>query len=649
MYLSKLWIKNFRCFGDQGITIKFNRGLTALVGENDSGKTAILDAIRYALGTTDNAWIKIEDSDFFGENTTEEIVIKCKFRNLTRSEKAAFLEYLTYEQSDEILKPVLYLNWSAKRILASGREFVKTETMSGKNCNGPAFVQEARELLRATYLQPLRDAENALKAGKNSRLSQVLKKIPEIRKGKNTVQKGKENNLSIAGILEFADELLSKHVGIKAAKSRVDKEIDEKFALRGDNLNSKIEVASFALNNEKKLIAMLEKLTLNIERKNKNHGHLGLGTNNLLYMACELLLLTGSKCRNRMLLVEEPEAHIHAQRQLKIMKSLQKEAEENKIQIIVSTHSPLLASVIKLENMILVQNGKAFSLGKKETKLDECDYRFLERFLDATKANLFFAKGVLIVEGDAENILLPTIARILGFDLADYGISIVNVGGTGLRRYAKIFQRKDEKKGLIDIPVACITDLDVMPNCAPGICIKDDYLDSNNWPKKRKWKVKSDFDDEQLKKKIRLLKRKSSGQNIKTFITNKWTFEYDLAYSGLAEYVYIAAKLAVKDERNTPKSKSILEVYKDAKKSFNDIKKNKPTKLAAKVYRLFTRGTKASKAITAQYLAGLLSKNFSKKPKEFGELLPAYLVKALKFVTKSIASSKIPEPEVLQE
>lgn len=56
MYLSSIQIKNFRCFDDQVHTIEFNPGLTVLVGENDSGKSAILDAIKIVLGTTDLGW-----------------------------------------------------------------------------------------------------------------------------------------------------------------------------------------------------------------------------------------------------------------------------------------------------------------------------------------------------------------------------------------------------------------------------------------------------------------------------------------------------------------------------------------------------------------------------------------------------------------
>ena len=65
MYLSKLTIENFRCFGsgDNRFEMALEPGLTALVGENDSGKTAVIDALRFALGTSDQEWNRLEDSD----------------------------------------------------------------------------------------------------------------------------------------------------------------------------------------------------------------------------------------------------------------------------------------------------------------------------------------------------------------------------------------------------------------------------------------------------------------------------------------------------------------------------------------------------------------------------------------------------------
>jgi putative ATP-dependent endonuclease of OLD family len=70
MHLSELKIWNFRKYGsaengDPGLHIKFNKGLNLLVGENDSGKTAIVDAIKFALQTQSHDYQRLEERDFF--------------------------------------------------------------------------------------------------------------------------------------------------------------------------------------------------------------------------------------------------------------------------------------------------------------------------------------------------------------------------------------------------------------------------------------------------------------------------------------------------------------------------------------------------------------------------------------------------------
>ena len=82
-------------------------------------------------------------------------------------------------------------------------------------------------------------------------------------------------------------------------------------------------------------------------------------------------------------MIEEPEAHIHAQRQLKLIQSLEEESEKGNRQTIITTHSPLLASVVKLSNIVIVKSGKVYSLEKEQTKLDEDEYLYLEKYLDA--------------------------------------------------------------------------------------------------------------------------------------------------------------------------------------------------------------------------------------------------------------------------
>ena len=311
-----------------------------------------------------------------------------------------------------------------------------------------------------------------------------------------------------------------------------------------------------------RLRQILERLELGLLNAANGHamGRYGLGSNNLLFMACELLLLGKEPDGFPLLLIEEPEAHLHPQRQLRLMEFLSLAAEGNieqnnrAVQVLLSTHSPNLASKIPLGNLVLMQGQRAYPLSKGHTRLDGGDYRFLERFLDVTKSNLFFAHGVLIVEGDAEAILLPVLAKLTGNDLTEHGVSIVNVGGKGLRRFSRIFQRKDDDMPPIGVPVACIADLDVMPDCAPEILGLVDGDEDEKWTSsRRRWKAVRDLGDDAKTREsqvaaMRKRLKANDGQSVLTFVADCWTFEYDLAISGLEKEVFVAAFLANNDD-----------------------------------------------------------------------------------------------------
>jgi putative ATP-dependent endonuclease of OLD family len=286
--------------------------------------------------------------------------------------------------------------------------------------------------------------------------------------------------------------------------------------------------------------------------------------------------------------------------------------------------------------------------------LSQSDYGFLERFLDVTKANMFFARGLLVVEGDAENILLPTLARLIGRDFTENGVSIVNVGGTGLRRFARIYLRRHpDQNGTINVPVACMTDFDVMPNCAPEIVGR--VKPGEDWPDKkdRRWRARKDFTQAELQQRRQDIRAKASGQHVETFVAEEWTLEYDLAFFGLARDVWIAAHLAQADEQINADRTMRYAVAADAARSFAALSVNNPPKeeLASRVYALFARNSALSKATSAQYLACLLEARKKKGQLSAAALrsaLPPYLVSAIDYVTIQDADDGGPGEKTVQ-
>jgi len=522
------------------------------------------------------------------------------------------------------------VNWIAQR--DKNRKTRKwAEVCSGQEKDGPSLHANVRELLKATYLRPLRDAEREMSAGRNSRLSQILHAMGDIQ------TKTSEDGKTLLEVSDDAFEKIGEHPSLYSTSGKLNDMLKE-LSFQSDILKGDISVSQHR-EDSARLKQLLEKLELDLKDIGAHFSdNRGLGSNNLLFMGCEMLLLETADEEVPIMLIEEPEAHIHPQRQLLIIEHLQKQADNENVQIIVTTHSPQLASVIKLENLVLIKDQKAFPLGVNYTELDRSDYNFLERFLDATKANLFFAKGIIIVEGDAENILLPTIAKLLDRDFTKHGVSVVNVGHTGLGRYARIFLRKkmgDEEPIPINIPTACLTDLDVLPSCAPEI------LELNAKTPERKWKHEGDYKDGKLEEKRQQLTNKVSGQNVKSFPSELWTLEFDLANKGLFKEVWLAAKLAKDDDNKKDIVKSLKEGLSELKvinaSGLNAVQK------AVHCYSRFTSSStgyatgasKISKSVAAQYLSDILIRRYKNAPDKLRKNLPSYIVNAIDHVTGS--------------
>ena len=617
MYLHCLNLEKFRRYDK--LEVEFNSGLNLLVGENDSGKTAIIDAIKYVLHTQSYEYHRPSVEDFFldpskGESLrSSDFRIECVFKGFDKEEAKHFIDWIGIDD-DKNYYLKIWLNAYRK----NGRVFY--DVKAGSDGEGSQINSEARDFLRATYLKPLRDAESELTPKKGSRLSQILYN--------HDVISDEDDNrlLRIMSITNKAIEKFFTHYDGKELLSDVNSYLDE-FSLEGNKLNSRFNVSDSSLK------SVLEKLSLKLFNHSVSENNIqGLGSHNLLYIAAELLLLKKINYQGLKLgLIEEIEAHLHPQTQIRLIEAIQTISEENKIQFILTTHSTSLASKVKLKNLVLCKDGSLYPMGKDCTKLREGDYLFLERFLDSTKSNLFFANGVILVEGDAENILLPTFAKKLGLDLSQYGVSIVNVGSTAFLRYANIFLRKDDTK--LNLDVSLITDVDVKPHL---------YDDPQQTKKVDVAGVETKviLTPEEVEAK-RLSTKKLISEKFETpvisFVAPYWTLEYSIARSCLSELfyqsVYICHKTKSKDYvYSDEKRETYIAEAKTKYKKWKDEDNLTIDEIAYEIYKKIMLDKNLSKAVVAQVFADFI------KDADFTEVAEdeniKYLVDAIKNVTR---------------
>ena len=627
MYLAEIEIENFRIFGSKldnaHCQLDLNPGVNVFVGPNDAGKTCLLDAVRVLLGTSTSDVFAIGEDDFHERQgvRAKEMRITGVFRDLSDTEAGAFLEYLGTDDSEGkrrfALRVWMIATLEERLRVGARRRRVQVEFRAGPDAEGTRLDGRAREILNATYLKPLRDAVAELAAKRGSRLSQVLRAYREIT-GQDLSDWDPQQEAepkTLVGIMRRAEHSLRNNpVIVKAERDLNDRYLRE-FSIGDSAIEGRISPSPHELQ------AILERLEL-VLSDGTSRSCRGLGIHNLLFIAAELLALgRGVEPELPMVIVEEPEAHLEPQRQLRLVDFLVERASTHsqhspRVQLMVSTHSPNIASRIPLKSLIVVHRGVPYPLAPTHTMLEPSDYGFLERFLDVTKANLFFARGVLVVEGVGEALLLPVLANLIGRSLTKYGVSIINVGHVGLFRYSRIFRSK--RGADIPVRVACIADRDIPTDEAASLGLL-----------KEGRRTESDFTVEELKTTIDR-KRKHDGGPVQTFVSPQWTLEYDLALYGLASYVHQATWLAGEEIDGR---KTFVRVVRKARAEMRRwLAAGRTEKaIACLIYEAFVRrSNRVSKAEAAQWLAWLLEK---RPPADPRAVIPGYLVGAIEHAT----------------
>lgn len=458
MYLREFKLTNFRSC--RQTTIELRPALTVLVGENNSGKSNVVDALRLATSPIGGRRTRyFESSDFSKGSAEESIELDLTLDGLTPIQRGQFVSALDLRTGCAHYR----VQFKAESVPARPRPVV----MAGP-ANAPESEPEKRQQIAHVYLEPLRDARRELDSADGVRLARIIELLTPREEADAFVESANQ-----------ALRALSSDPVLIRTTSAIQGHLDE--------LTQPVRGQSIGINFEDH---RLRGLVRSLRVKMAEHGielanikESGLGYANLLFIASVILELRKAwDAELTLFLVEEPEAHLHPQLQGVLLEYLKEQAEESlrddttgpagRIQVIATTHSPNLSSGVSVEDVVVLRTVTQPS--RDETSparmthaipiarlgLQAGEIRKINQYLDVTRAALLFATKVVLVEGVAEAVLLPVLGRRIVFagtseDLVrqrrDFrGVTIIYVGSVDFAPYIKLLLTPVEGHAVLD-------------------------------------------------------------------------------------------------------------------------------------------------------------------------------------------------------
>ncbi len=483
MHISRLNISNFRAF--ESLSINFQKGVNIIIGENNSGKSAIIDALRICLGygKSDNT-IYIQESDLHIDSTDPNKKINTiqfdLFFDIDDSkpiERACFYDFIS-QDPDDPTKQTIQLHIKYVLETKGKRSYFKRIVWGGDN-EGQTVPYESLQEIFYTYLSPLRDAVSSLRPysydNKTATLFNQLTRFKNKDGNDITLSDDKKKELAskLYGAFE-SDEHEWKFI-LSEGMDKVNSHL-EGTGIKDKHPNIAMNFVGRKYSDVVRGIELKSPIFPGLDPDNEDQKYFelhqnGLGENNLIYASVVLGDLI-NRCEDNeleifnALLVEEPEAHLHPQYQNTFFEYLNK-LKDKGLQIFVTSHSPTITAKSDIDNITVVQrkgdNIRSFSFRDlAENDYSSANRKHLKKFLDTTKAQMFFSSGTILVEGIAEGILIPILSRKFTekkIDLEKHGVELVNIGGVAFEHFGKLYNNTDKKKRLLS-KCSIITDSD---------------------------------------------------------------------------------------------------------------------------------------------------------------------------------------------
>ncbi|MDA7980876.1 MAG: AAA family ATPase [Pirellulales bacterium] len=452
MYISRIVVRNFRNFVHLDVPLR--KGVTCVIGENNTGKSNLLRAIRLAVDANYSSQYRQllahdvhSEADFTKPN---HVVVSVEFTDYQNDvSEAALLQacevapglariHYRYRPRREIREDIESNEHDGTDLsLVDDYHF----ELTGGGANDPAGVQWDEALgsalrfgdlqaFQVEFLPALRDVTHSLRQAYESPLGRIL----------NSSEISDDEREALVEILRNANQSIEGQPTI----SQTGIGIRDSFAIASGEafqMDLKLGMAEPSFSS---IARSLKVLLSNDSLSDFEPARNGLGLNNVLYISMLLKYFehraASEKSAGQLLLIEEPEAHLHPQLQRVLYDAL----ASRPFQAILTTHSTHITSRAPVESFVALTNdGTAATSGcvpEHAGQLTGREAADLNRYLDATRSTLLYARKVLLVEGPAELFLIPVLARhVLNIDFDRLGISVVPIYGTHFGVYTKLF------------------------------------------------------------------------------------------------------------------------------------------------------------------------------------------------------------------